>query len=153
MRPPDWYKETVAILEQYPADKRRILALTVKLNNLLPTQTPNYSLAPGSSGTSDQTGNIGSLRAETEGAIQKLRDWTGLVEELVDRQKTLHRDILKLRFFDENATDISVAMELSLSSAAYHKHKHEAIEDLAEDLGIKKDKQTRFKRDTDNICL
>lgn len=131
MKRPDWYLSTVRRLYQYPLDKKRLELLQVKLETTQPTTTASYNLAPGSSGISDQTGKIGTNRAEVGEEIKELKKEVHQVDQALSVLDYESRRLIEMRYFSGETTDAIVYRSMHMSDKPYYAMRDKIVSKLA----------------------
>ncbi|HWQ41072.1 MAG TPA: hypothetical protein VN456_03465 [Desulfosporosinus sp.] len=141
---PEWYMPTIRRLSQYPDDKKRLCILNAQLGTELPRTTASYSLTPGSTKISDQTGEIASKRWETAQEINECALRIREIEIILAGFGEDERKIIEYRYFSKHNYDWWVAKQMRIPLRTYYRVRDELLAEVAILLGI-------YKRDLGSL--
>lgn len=134
-----WFKDTVHQLKHKPIWEERIKLLQDRLNETTPNCIAKYSLTPGGTELSDETGNLAAKRAEWQKEIEEKQNAIKEIESamtlLSDEQKT----IIELRYFKElRDWHIYELSKLPVGKTLYYQLRNNAVRTIAKCLGFLK---------------
>lgn len=133
---PDWYVRTIRRLYQYPLDRKRLEVLQARMDSLFPAGTANYSQAPVYTGPGDQTGNLGSKRADVDNEMRELKLRVKEMEIVLGSFNFESRKLIELRYFEGGKADFIVYNEMHMAQATYYRLRDRLIQNIAVILGF-----------------
>lgn len=143
---PEWYTKTVRRFYNYPAEKKRLEILSLRLEAQFPSQTAQYGLGAGySGGTSDHTGGCVSKRCEIELDIWRLSQRIREVEIAINSLGTEERQLIDLRYLNKHSRDWFVARQMQIPLRSYYRVRDELIVDAAVMFGYCTKDQVSFE--------